>query len=68
MRLVVVGGGPAGVEAAKTAAPFADVTLVAAEPVGSWRPLATRVLLARWLRQQMSQLSWPLGPWRCERG
>lgn len=46
MRLVVLGGGPAGVEAAKTAAPYADVTLISAEPVGTWRPLSTWV----WLR------------------
>lgn len=46
MRLVVLGGGPAGVEAAKTAAPYARVTLVSAEPVGTWQPLITWV----WLR------------------
>lgn len=46
MRLVVIGGGPAGVEAATTAAPYADVALVSAEPVGAWRPLASWL----WLR------------------
>lgn len=46
MRLVVIGGGPAGVEAARTAAPHAAVTLVSAGPVGASRALATGVWLA----------------------
>jgi len=46
LRLVIIGGGPAGVEAARTAAPHATVTLVSAEAPGLWRPLASRVWLA----------------------
>jgi dihydrolipoamide dehydrogenase len=46
MHIVVLGGGPAALEAAKTAAPAATVTLVSPVPVGAWRPLATWV----WLR------------------
>ena len=39
-RIVVIGGGPAGVEAASTAAPFADaVTIVSDRPVGAWHQL-----------------------------
>jgi dihydrolipoamide dehydrogenase len=46
MRVVVLGGGPAGVEAAKTAAPHAAVTLVSAGPVGVSRALAVGAWLA----------------------
>jgi NAD(P)H dehydrogenase (quinone) len=45
-RLVIIGGGPAGLEAARAAAPYATVTLVSTAPPGSWRPLVGRVWLA----------------------
>ncbi|MDE0630617.1 MAG: NAD(P)/FAD-dependent oxidoreductase [Caldilineaceae bacterium] len=39
-RIVVIGGGPAGVEAASTAAPYAGtVTIVSDRPVGAWHQL-----------------------------
>ena len=46
--IVVIGGGPAGVEAASTAAPFAAaVTIVSDRPVGAWHQLLpSRVWLA----------------------
>ena len=46
MRIVIIGGGPAGVEAARAAAPHATVTLVADGVPGAWGPLAGRVWLA----------------------
>lgn len=46
MRLVVLGGGPAGLEAARAAAPHANVTLVSAAAPGAWRPLMSQVWLA----------------------
>lgn len=46
MRLVVLGGGPAGIEAARAAAPHANVTLVSATAPGAWRPLVSQVWLA----------------------
>jgi pyruvate/2-oxoglutarate dehydrogenase complex dihydrolipoamide dehydrogenase (E3) component len=45
-RLVIIGGGPAGLEAARAAAPHATVTLVSTLPPGAWRPLVSRVWLA----------------------
>ena len=47
-RLVVIGGGPAGVEAATTAAPYAAaVTIVSDRPIGAWHQLLpSRVWLA----------------------
>ena len=47
-RIVVIGGGPAGVEAAITAAPYAAaVTIVSDRPVGAWHQLLpSRVWLA----------------------
>ena len=43
----MLGGGPAGIEAALAAAPFAEVTLVADRPVGSWHKLLpSRVWMA----------------------
>ncbi len=47
-RIVVIGGGPAGVEAAATAAPFAAaVTIVSDRPVAAWHQLLpSRVWLA----------------------
>lgn len=39
-RIVVIGGGPAGVAAASSAAPFADaVTIVSDRPVDAWHQL-----------------------------
>jgi len=46
MRIVIIGGGPAGVEAARAAAPHATVTLVGDGPPGAWGPLVCRVWLA----------------------
>lgn len=46
MRLVVIGGGPAGMEAAKVAALHADVTVVSVDPVGRWQPLSIWVWMA----------------------
>ncbi len=45
-RVVVIGGGPAGVEAARAAASHATVTLVSLEPAGTWPYLATQSWLA----------------------
>ena len=39
-QIVVIGGGPAGVEAAATAAPYAAaVTIVSERPIGAWHQL-----------------------------
>ncbi|NTU78908.1 MAG: NAD(P)/FAD-dependent oxidoreductase [Chloroflexales bacterium] len=46
MRIVIIGGGPAGIEAARAAAPHADVTLVGDGLPGAWSPLAGRTWLA----------------------
>lgn len=46
MRLIVLGGGPAGIEAARTAAPYAEVTLISLDAPGTWRPLVSRVWLS----------------------
>ena len=48
MHIAVIGGGPAGVEAATTAAPYADaVTIVSDRPIGAWHQLLpSRVWLA----------------------
>lgn len=45
MKIVVIGGGPAGIEAARAAAPHAAVTLVSDGPPGAWGPLVSRVWL-----------------------
>ncbi|MXX26312.1 MAG: NAD(P)/FAD-dependent oxidoreductase [Caldilineaceae bacterium SB0668_bin_21] len=47
-RIVVIGGGPAGVEAATTTAPYAAaVTIVSDRPIGAWHQLLpSRVWLA----------------------
>ncbi|WP_129671411.1 FAD-dependent oxidoreductase [Candidatus Chloroploca sp. Khr17] len=46
MQVVIIGGGPAGIEAARTAAPHATVKVVTAGAVGEWRPMTMRVWLA----------------------
>lgn len=45
-NIVIIGGGPAGLEAARAAAPYATVTLVSNSPPGTWRPLPGRIWLA----------------------
>lgn len=46
MRIVIIGGGPAGVEAARAAASHASVTIVGDGPPGAWGPLTSRVWLS----------------------
>jgi pyruvate/2-oxoglutarate dehydrogenase complex dihydrolipoamide dehydrogenase (E3) component len=46
-KIVVLGGGPAGVEAALTAASYSqDVTIVTKGPVASWKLASSRIWLA----------------------